>query len=108
MFNCSTIPSPQTGVDSFLNSIIRGEEFKAIVNQLFEKTSYARIRRFYIYEPYDYIIVKLYAICMDLSTHDAAEELNYIKQQNWNQTSLIQNKFQDKIRKRRYSTSNRR
>ncbi len=103
MSQCSTIPSPQTGVDSFLNTIIYREEFKTMVNRLFAKTDYAKKRRFYKYEAADFILVKLYALISNVSTHDAAEELNMLRHQH--SASNIDSKrklYADNIRKSRY------
>jgi hypothetical protein len=76
MSNQSAIPIYHSGDCFSADLIIRGGEFKAYVNKLIAHTSLSSRFRPRLYQYADYIFVKLYSFCEDISTYRASTRLN--------------------------------
>lgn len=102
MQNVISCPFPQTGSDSFLKDLLVLEDFKCVVNKLFEQTDYVKHHRFYIHEPYKYVFVKLYSLISEISIHQASQALNDTLKGMQPSDSLFTLKmYSDKKRQRR-------
>lgn len=102
MYATCTNPFPQTESESFPIDIFFFDEFKFLVNSLFKKTSYGKKRRFYQYEPFHFVAVKLFSLSLNISVHQAAEILNWRFSEYHEKEQLNSIKiFKDGKRKRR-------
>ena len=103
MYNTIITPFPQTSSDDFPNNIFEWEDIKLCIDGLLNQTSYCQKCRFNVHPPSSHVLVKLYSLVSENSTHQAAEELNEIlrrKNQDLKKNDLI--KYKDQRRTRRF------